>query len=200
MVRGKNGKWLGLSCTVPAQSTTVSPYWTRQDPWASLAMRPNSRLNVRPANWRSILLIMFSFLCCQADGNTPSRTNDPVGNSPIGYFRREIDSRNAGNKSAPTRARGARPDAAVWLGRFSWLLLSKFRRGRPSAAATPCPTPTRRLLKKYRLLMTESQIRDDLTVSLEVRALQVFQKASTAAHHLEKATAAVVILLVRVEV
>jgi cell fate (sporulation/competence/biofilm development) regulator YmcA (YheA/YmcA/DUF963 family) len=48
--------------------------------------------------------------------------------------------------------------------------------------------------------MTESQIRDDLTVSLDVRALQVFQKASTAAHHLEKATAAVVILLVRVEV
>jgi len=55
-------------------------------------------------------------------------------------------------------------------------------------------------LKKYRLLMTESQIRDDLTISLDVGALQVFQKASTAAHHLEKATAAVVILLVRVEV
>jgi len=53
-------------------------------------------------------------------------------------------------------------------------------------------------LKKYGLLMTESQFRDDLTVSLDVRALQVFQKASTAAHHLEKATPAVVILLVRV--
>jgi hypothetical protein len=48
--------------------------------------------------------------------------------------------------------------------------------------------------------MTESQIRDDLTVSLDIRALQVFQKASTAAHHLEKAAAAVVILPVRVEV
>ena len=48
--------------------------------------------------------------------------------------------------------------------------------------------------------MTESQISDDLTISLDVGALQVFQKASTAAHHLEKATAAVVILLVHVEV
>jgi len=60
---------------------------------------------VRPANWRSILLIMFSFLCCQADGNTPSRTNDPVGNSPIGYLQqgseREIDRRNGGTRGAP---------------------------------------------------------------------------------------------------
>ena len=48
--------------------------------------------------------------------------------------------------------------------------------------------------------MTESQIREDLTVSLYVRSLHVFQKASTAANHFEKAAAAVVILLVRVEV
>ena len=48
--------------------------------------------------------------------------------------------------------------------------------------------------------MTESQIRDDFTVSLDVRALQVFQKASTAAYHLEKAAATVVIFLMRVEV
>jgi cell fate (sporulation/competence/biofilm development) regulator YmcA (YheA/YmcA/DUF963 family) len=47
--------------------------------------------------------------------------------------------------------------------------------------------------------MPESQIRENFTVSLNVRALHVFQKASTAAHHLEKAAAAVVILLVRVE-
>ncbi len=47
--------------------------------------------------------------------------------------------------------------------------------------------------------MTESQLRDDFTVSLNVRTLHVFQKASTAANHLEKAAAAVVILLVRVE-
>ena len=118
MVRGKNGRWLGLSCTVAAQSTTVSPYWTRQDPWASLAMRPNSRLNVRPANWRSILLIMFSFLCCQSDGNTPSRINDPVGSFPIGYFRREIDRRNGGTKCPAGCSRSDGP--------FSWLLLSKF--------------------------------------------------------------------------
>ena len=37
-------------------------------------------------------------------------------------------------------------------------------------------------------------------VSLDIRSLHVFQKASTAAHHFEKAEAAVVILLVRVEV
>ncbi len=49
-------------------------------------------------------------------------------------------------------------------------------------------------------LVTESQIREDLTVSLYVRSLHVFQKASTAADHFEKAAAAVVILLVRVEV
>ena len=48
--------------------------------------------------------------------------------------------------------------------------------------------------------MTESQIRDDLTVPLDVHSLHVFQKAPTTAHHLEKAAAAVVILLVRVEV
>jgi hypothetical protein len=46
----------------------------------------------------------------------------------------------------------------------------------------------------------ESQLRDDFTVSLDVRTLQVFQKASTATHHFEKAAAAVVILLVRIEV
>ncbi len=48
--------------------------------------------------------------------------------------------------------------------------------------------------------MTESQLRNDFTVSLDVRALQVFEMASTAAYHLEKAATAVVILLVRVEV
>ena len=50
------------------------------------------------------------------------------------------------------------------------------------------------------LLVTESQIRDDLTVSLDVRSFQVFQMAATAADHLEKAATAVVILFVRVEV
>ena len=48
--------------------------------------------------------------------------------------------------------------------------------------------------------MTKSQIRENVTVSLDVRSLHVFQKTSTAANHLEKAAAAVVILLVRVEV
>jgi len=48
--------------------------------------------------------------------------------------------------------------------------------------------------------VTESQILEDITVSLAVRSLHVFQKASTAAYHLEKAEATVVILLVHVEV
>jgi hypothetical protein len=55
IVRGKNGRWVGLSCTVTAQRTTVSPYCTRHEPCASLAMRPISSVSVRPANWRSIL-------------------------------------------------------------------------------------------------------------------------------------------------
>ena len=48
--------------------------------------------------------------------------------------------------------------------------------------------------------MPESQIREDVTVSPDVRSLHVFQKASTAANHFEKAAAAVMILFVRVEV
>jgi hypothetical protein len=47
--------------------------------------------------------------------------------------------------------------------------------------------------------VTESQIRDDLTVLLNVHSLHVFEKTSTATNHLEKAAAAVVILLMRVE-
>jgi hypothetical protein len=47
--------------------------------------------------------------------------------------------------------------------------------------------------------VTEPQIRDDLTVSLDVRALQVLQEASTAAYHFEKAAATVVILLMLVK-
>jgi hypothetical protein len=47
--------------------------------------------------------------------------------------------------------------------------------------------------------VTESQIRDDITVSLDVRTLHVLQKASTATYHFQKAAAAVVILLMRVE-
>jgi hypothetical protein len=39
-----------------------------------------------------------------------------------------------------------------------------------------------------------------MMVSLDVRSLQVFQNATTAANHLEKAATAVVILFVRVEV
>ena len=48
--------------------------------------------------------------------------------------------------------------------------------------------------------MPESQIREDVTVSPDVRSLHVFKKASTAANHFEKAAAAVMILFVRVEV
>jgi hypothetical protein len=59
---------------------------------------------------------------------------------------------------------------------------------------------TGKVLKKYKtFLMPESQIRENFTVPLTVRAFHVFQKASTAAHHLEKAAAAVVILFVHVE-
>jgi hypothetical protein len=47
--------------------------------------------------------------------------------------------------------------------------------------------------------VSKSQLCNDVAVSLYVHTLQVFQKASTATHHLEKAAAAVVILLVRVE-
>jgi hypothetical protein len=48
--------------------------------------------------------------------------------------------------------------------------------------------------------VTESQLRDDFTVLLDVRFLHVFQKASTAAYHFQEAAAAVMILLVRIEV
>ncbi len=86
-------------------------------------------------------------------------------------------------------ARSARPDAAVWLGRFSRLLLIKFE------AADHAWAP----LRDRHFLVPESQLRNDLTVSLNVRTLHVFQKASTAADHFEEAAAAVVILFVRVE-
>ena len=57
---------------------------------------------------------------------------------------------------------------------------------------------TGKVFKKYEtFLMPESQIRENFTVPLNVRAFHVFQKASTAAHHLEKAAAAVVIFMVR---
>jgi hypothetical protein len=48
--------------------------------------------------------------------------------------------------------------------------------------------------------VTESQIREDVTVPLDVRSLHVFQKASPTAYHFQKAASAVVILFVRVEV
>jgi DNA-directed RNA polymerase subunit K/omega len=50
------------------------------------------------------------------------------------------------------------------------------------------------------LLVPQTQIRDELTVSLGVRALQILEKAPPPAHHLEQASPAVVILLVLVEV
>ena len=75
MVRGKNGRWVDLSWTVAAQSITVSPNCTRQEPCASFAIRPNSRLRVRPANWRSILWIisLFSLFSVERDHPVPLR-------------------------------------------------------------------------------------------------------------------------------
>jgi hypothetical protein len=51
-----------------------------------------------------------------------------------------------------------------------------------------------------RRLMTETQIRNELPIPLQILSLQVFQEAATAPHELEKAAATVVILLVPVEV
>ena len=78
----------------------------------------------------------------------------------------------------------------MWLGRFSWLLLSKLG----AAVNLRAPFPV------LHQLVTESQIREELTVPLDVRSLHVFQKASPTAYHFQKAASAVVILLVRVEV
>jgi hypothetical protein len=99
MVRGKNGRWLGLSCTVAATNTTVSPNCTRQDPWAFLAMRPNSRLNVRPANWRSILWIISLFSLLSGGRDHPVTHYDPVG----AFSRSGIPSRGPKRNRPPQR-------------------------------------------------------------------------------------------------
>ena len=46
-------------------------------------------------------------------------------------------------------------------------------------------------------LVPQAQFLDDLAVAVDIRALHVVQQTATLANHLEKATATVVILLVR---
>ena len=48
--------------------------------------------------------------------------------------------------------------------------------------------------------MAETEVLDEITVPLAVRPLEVFQKAPTATHHLEKTSSAVMIVLVSIEV
>jgi hypothetical protein len=47
--------------------------------------------------------------------------------------------------------------------------------------------------------VTESQVRDQAAVPVEIRLLQIFQQPPTATHHLEQAATTVVVVLVRVE-
>lgn len=51
-----------------------------------------------------------------------------------------------------------------------------------------------------RLLVPESEVRDELAITFDVGPLQVLEKTTTAPDHLEKAAAAVVIFPVCVEV
>jgi len=48
--------------------------------------------------------------------------------------------------------------------------------------------------------MPESEVGDELTIPLDVRLLQILEKAATPSDHLEKATTTVVVLPVYVEV
>jgi len=59
---------------------------------------------------------------------------------------------------------------------------------------------TRGIILVQGFLMPESEIGDQLTVPLDIRPLQVLEKATPPADHLEQASAAVVILLVSIEV